>query len=171
MTTPDQVLIDLRAAIEAIDDGDTDAMYGDQNRGVMLAAAELIEALTKPAEPMPEPEDRIPIGMGIKARHVPIGGLAVDIDSRRMGGVFDIPLIYRTRDGHGVWLRSENDRDLGDEERMWQWCPPNPVDAADCIFLGYPSTATPQGLRACIDAAAAASPQTSEVLERVGLLK
>ena len=173
MTTHDQVLNDLRAAITAIDDGDTDAMYGDQNRGVMQAALETIEALTKPCEPAPDPEDRVPTGKGIKAKSVPTGGLAVDIESRYMRGGFDSPLIYHTRDGHGVWLRSENDRDLGDEQRMWEWfySSPNPVGEADCIFLGYPSAATPEALRACIDAAAATSSQTSEILARAGLLK
>lgn len=168
--TPDQVLNDLRKLIATAECGDCETPTN--TRLALQRAVELIEALTKPAEPMPEPEDRIPIGMGIKARHVPIGGLAVDIDSRRMGGVFDIPLIYHTHDGHGVWLRSENDRDLGAEDRMWEWfySSPNPVGEADCIFLGYPSAATPEALRACIDAAAASS-QTREILERVGLLK
>ena len=126
---------------------------------------ELIEALTKPAEPSPEPEYRIPIGMGIKASSVPAGGLAADIDSFSITrSSFGSPLIYHTRD--------EADRDLGAEDRMWRWFYdlPNPVDQADCIFLGYPCAATPQALRACIDAAAAASPQTREILARVGLL-
>ena len=173
MTTPDQVLNDLRAEIAAIDFWDLPAALRERTRGVMLAALEIIESSTKPAEPTPEPEDRVPIGMGIKAKCVPTGGLAVDIASRYMRGGFDSPLIYHTRGGHGVWLRSENDRDLGDEQRMWEWfySSPNPVGEADCIFLGYPSAATPEALRACIDAAAATSSQTSEVLGRVGLLK
>ena len=171
MTTPDQVLNDLRKLIATAECGDCETPTN--TRLACQRAVELIEALTKPAEPMPEPEDRTPIGMGIKAKSVPTGGLAVDIDSRRMRGGIDSPLIYHTRDGHGVWLRSENDRDLGAEDRMWEWfySSPNPVGEADCIFLGYPSAATPEALRACIDAAAAASPQTSEILERVGLLK
>ena len=152
--TPDQVLNDLRRLIATAE-----------------RAVELIESLTKTAEPASEPEDRYPIGMGIKAKSVPIGGLAVDIESRYMRGGFDSPLIYHTRDGHGVWLRSESDRDLGAEEWEWFYSSPNPVDQADCIFLGYPSAATPEALRACIDAAAAASSQTREILLRVGLLK
>ena len=171
--TPDQVLNDLRAEIAAIDFWDLPVALRERTRGVMQVALNTIEALTKPAEPMPDHEDRYPIGMGIKAKSVPTGGLAVDIDSRRMRGGIDSPLIYHTRDGHGVWLRSENDRDLGAEDRMWEWfySSPNPVGGADCIFLGYPSAATPEALRACIDAAAAASSQTREILLRVGLLK
>ena len=135
---------------------------------------ELIEALTKPAEPSPEPEYRIPIGMGIKASSVPAGGLAADIDSFSITrSSFESPLIYHTRDDHGVWLHDEDDRDLGAEDRMWRWFYdlPNPVDQADCIFLGYPRAATPQALRECIDSAAGASPQTREILARVGLLR
>ncbi len=171
MTTPDQVLNDLRKLIATAERGDCETPTN--TRLACQRAVELIESLTKPAEPMPETEGRYPIGMGVKAKSVPTGGLAVDIDSRRMRGGIDSPLIYHTRDGHGVWLRSENDRDLGAEDRMWEWfySSPNPVGEADCIFLGYPSAATPEALRACIDAAAAASPQTSEILERVGLLK
>lgn len=167
MTTHDQVLNDLRKLIATAECGDCETPTN--TRLTCQRVVELIEALTKPAEPTPESEDRVPVGRGIKAKSVPTGGLAVDIESRG----FDSPLIYHTHDGHGVWLRSENDRDLGDEQRMWEWfySSPNPVGAADCIFLGYPSAATPEALRACIDAAAAASSQTSEVLERIGLLK
>ena len=191
MTTPDQVLNDLRKLIATAECGDCETPTN--TRLTCQRAVDLIETLTKPAEPSPEIEDRYPIGMGVKAKSVPTGGLAVDIQSRYMrevdrllnlaiapeaaaqiaGGGFDSPLIYHTHDGHGVWLRSENDRDLGAEDRMWEWfySSPNPVGEADCIFLGYPSAATPEALRACIDAAAAASSQTREILLRVGLFK
>lgn len=159
MTTPDQVLNDLRNAVARINEGDdSDARF---YVGVLERAAATIESLTKPVTSAPV-SGVLAVGSRLKARDVPVGGLALDVDTRKGGSA----LVFHDRDDRGTWM--EDEYECGHD--WWPWGH-HVCGVSDCIFLGYPAFTTRTCVRECMDVAADTSPDCRLALERVGLLK
>lgn len=159
MTTHEQVLIDLRKLITTAECGDCETPTN--TRLTCQRAVELIEALTKPAS-IPPVVATLAVGSLLKARDVPVGGLALDLATPKGGSA----LIFHDHDDRGTWLVDEFE--VGHD--WWPWGE-HVCGASDCIFLGYPAFTTRTCVRECMDAAADASPDCRRALERVGLLK
>lgn len=159
MATPDQVLNDLRKLIATAECGDCETPTN--TRLACQRAVELIEALTKPVTAMPA-SGVLVVGSRLKARDVPIGGLALDVDTRKGGSA----LVFHSRDDRGTWM--EDEYECGHD--WWPWGH-HVCGVSDCIFLGYPAFTTRTCVRECMDAAADTSLDCRLSLERVGLLK
>jgi len=160
MTTPDQVLNDLRAAITRINDGDdSDARF---YVGVLERAAATIEALTQKRVIAAEPAD---------AGSVLAGDMPDGVAIRPATAFSSCDFLCR-REGMFMWLTDANDREVADMDGWWKWHPDEeaPIDLP-VVYLGIPPRWSISGLRELIDAAAITQPHARDVLLARGVIR